>query len=147
MATVAAMELEFNVQTAQVGDEMFVVSVTGEADMHTAPELERELQDVLRLGGRSAVVDLVDVGFIDSTALGLLLRFQPRFRTRGGDLVLVSADRRVLRTFEITGLDRIFTIEQRLGDAVAQMCADRASSNGASGNGVALREPAVKPAA
>jgi len=141
------MELEFNVQTAQVGDEMFVVSVTGEADMHTAPELERELQDVLRLGGRSAVVDLVDVGFIDSTALGLLLRFQPRFRTRGGDLVLVSADRRVLRTFEITGLDRIFTIEQRLGDAVAQMCADGASSNGASGNGVALREPAVKPAA
>ena len=146
------MELEFNVQTAQIADETFVVSVTGEADMHTAPELERELQDVLRLGGRTAVVDLVEVGFIDSTALGLLLRFQPRFRTRGGDLVLVSDDRRVLRTFEITGLDRIFTIEQRLGDAVAQMCAQDASSNGArsngaSSNGVASREPAVQPAA
>jgi len=141
------MELEFNVQTAQIADEMFVVSVTGEADMHTAPELERELQDVLRLGGRTAVVDLVEVGFIDSTALGLLLRFQPRFRTRGGDLVLVSDDRRVLRTFEITGLDRIFTIEQRLGDAVAQMCAQDASSNGTRSNGVASREPAVQPAA
>jgi hypothetical protein len=30
----------------------------------------------------------------------------------------VSDDRRVLRTLEITGLDRIFRIEQRLGDAV-----------------------------
>ncbi|HEY8192681.1 MAG TPA: STAS domain-containing protein [Gaiellaceae bacterium] len=112
------MEQTFDVKTAQLGDDTFVVSVTGEADMETAPEIERELQDVLRRGGRSVAVDLVDVGFIDSSALGLLLRFQPRFKARGGDLVLVSDDRRVLRTLEITGLDRIFRIEQRLGDAV-----------------------------
>lgn len=112
------MEQTFDVKTAQLGDDTFVVSVTGEADLETAPEIERELQDVLRRGGRSVAVDLVDVGFIDSSALGLLLRFQPRFKARGGDLVLVSDDRRVLRTLEITGLDRIFRIEQRLGDAV-----------------------------
>jgi anti-sigma B factor antagonist len=112
------VEQTFDVKTAQLGDDTFVVSVTGEADMETAPEIERELQDVLRRGGRSVAVDLVDVGFIDSSALGLLLRFQPRFKARGGDLVLVSDDRRVLRTLEITGLDRIFRIEQRLGDAV-----------------------------
>jgi anti-sigma B factor antagonist len=112
------VEQTFDVKTAQLGDDTFVVSVTGEADLETAPEIERELQDVLRRGGRSVAVDLVDVGFIDSSALGLLLRFQPRFKARGGDLVLVSDDRRVLRTLEITGLDRIFRIEQRLGDAV-----------------------------
>jgi anti-anti-sigma regulatory factor len=33
--------------------------------------------------------------------------------------VIVTDDRRVLRTFEITGLDRVFTIERRLADAVA----------------------------
>ena len=33
--------------------------------------------------------------------------------------MLVSDDRRILRTLEITGLDRVFRIEQRLGDAVA----------------------------
>jgi anti-anti-sigma factor len=46
------------------------------------------------------------------------MRFQPRFRARGGELVIVSDDRRVLRTFEITGLDRIFRIERRLAEAV-----------------------------
>ncbi len=101
-----------------MADDAFVVSVTGEADMATAPELERELQDILRRGGRSVAIDLVEVGFIDSTALGLLLRYQPRFRQRGGDLVLVSDDRRILRTLEITGLDRILRIESRLGEAV-----------------------------
>ena len=119
MASVQAMEPEFDVRIAEVGNNGFVVSVSGEVDLHTAPEMERELVEVLQLGGNSVVVDLAEVGFIDSTVLGLLLRYKPRFRSRGGDLVLVSDDRRILRTLEITGLDRIFRIEQRLGDAVA----------------------------
>jgi anti-sigma B factor antagonist len=120
------VEPPFDVKTAQLEGDTFVVSVTGEADMQTAPEIERELQDVLLLGGRSVVVDFVEVGFIDSTALGLLMRFQSRFRARGGDLVIVSDDRRVLRTFEITGLDRLFRIERRLGEAVAGLYAQTA---------------------
>ena len=119
MANVHAMEPEFDVRIAEVGNKSFVVSVSGEVDLHTAPEMERELVEVLQLGGNSVVVDLAEVGFIDSTVLGLLLRYKPRFRSRGGDLVLVSDDRRILRTLEITGLDRVFRIEQRLGDAVA----------------------------
>lgn len=121
------MEPAFNVKTARLGADVFVVSITGEADMQTAPEIERELQDVLRLGGRSVAVDLVEVGFIDSTALGLLLRFKPRFRARGGDLVIVSDDRRILRTLEVTGLDRIFRIERRLGEAVSGLYGETAA--------------------
>jgi anti-anti-sigma factor len=119
VASVRDMEPEFEVRTAGVGNDGFVVSICGEADLHNAPEMERELQEVLQLGGNSVVVDFAEVGFIDSTVLGLLLRYQPRFRARGGDLVLVSDDRRILRTLEITGLDRVFRIERRLGDAVA----------------------------
>ena len=115
------MELAFNITSAQLGDGAFVVSVEGEADIHTAPELERELQNVLQRDGSAVALDLVEVPFIDSTVLGLLLRYQPRFRARGGDLVIVSEDRRVTRTFEITGLDRIFRIVPRLGDAVSDM--------------------------
>jgi anti-anti-sigma regulatory factor len=44
----------------------------------------------------------------------------PRFSKRGGKLVLVTEDRRVLRTFEITGLDGRFTLEPKLADAIAQ---------------------------
>ena len=105
------MEPEFEVRTAGVGNDGFVVSISGEADLHNAPEMERELLEALQLGGNSVVVDFAGVGFIDSTVLGLLLRYQPRFRDRGGDLVLVSDDRRILRTLEITGLDRVFRIE------------------------------------
>ncbi|HEY7705600.1 MAG TPA: anti-sigma factor antagonist [Gaiellaceae bacterium] len=113
------MEMDFDVKVAAVGSDAFVVSLAGEADLHNAPEIERVLKELVARDARYGIVDLVDVGFVDSTVLGLLLRFQPRFRMRGGDIVLVSDDRRLLRTLEITGLDRIFRIEQRLGDAVS----------------------------
>ena len=125
------MEPAFEVKAADVGSGAFVVSVTGEADLHSAATIERELRHVLDRGGQFAVVDLVEVGFIDSTVLGLLLRFQPRFRTRQGDLVLVSDDRRILRTLEITGLDRIFRIERRLGDAIGGVYMEPAPVNAA----------------
>jgi len=111
--------LEFSVKTAELGGNAFVITLTGEADIHNAPELDRALQGVLGLGGTAVAVDLGDVTFIDSTVLGVLLRYHPRFKTRGGELVIVTQDRRVIRTFEITGLDRIFRIEQRLADGVA----------------------------
>jgi anti-sigma B factor antagonist len=113
--------LEFSVKTAELGGNAFIVTLTGEADLHNAPELDRALQGVLALGGTAVAVDLGDVSFIDSTALGVLLRYHPRFRARGGDLLIVTQDRRVLRTLEITGLDRVFRIEQRLADGVASM--------------------------
>jgi anti-sigma B factor antagonist len=109
----------FEVRTAVVTPGTYVVSVTGEIDSFTSPYLEEELEWVLGDGASNAVVDLGGVGFIDSTALRVLLKALPRFSRRGGTLVLVSDDRRVLRTLEITGLDRKFTVEARLSDAIA----------------------------
>jgi anti-sigma B factor antagonist len=122
--------LEFSARTAQVGPETFVVSVTGEADVYSAPSVEREFQSALDLGGRFVAVDLADVGFVDSTVLALLVRFDRRFRTRGGEMVVISDDRRVLRTFEITGLDRVLRMERRLADAVGRLLAAAPAGNG-----------------
>jgi anti-sigma B factor antagonist len=111
--------VDFSVTTAELDGNAFVVSLTGEADLHTAPELKRALDGVIGLGGTAAVVDMAEVSFIDSTTLGILVRAHSRLRELGGDLVIVASDRRVLRTLEITGLDRIFSIEPTLAQGVA----------------------------
>jgi anti-sigma B factor antagonist len=113
--------LEFSVNTAALGGDAFVVTLSGEVDLHTAPALEQALEGVLGLGGTSVALDLADVSFVDSTTLGVLLRYHERFQGRGGELVVVTDDRRVLRTLEVTGVDRIFAIERRLSDAVASI--------------------------
>ena len=124
----------FEVRTAVVTPSTYVITVTGEVDSFTAPALEQELEWVLGAGASNAVVDLAGVGFIDSTGLRVLLKALPRFTKRGGKLVLVSDDRRVLRTLEITGLDRKFALEPRLSDAIAHVV-EEASVNSADGRG------------
>jgi anti-sigma B factor antagonist len=110
--------VEFSVKTAELDGNAFLVSLGGEVDLHTAPELQRALDGVIGLGGTSAVVDFADVSFIDSTTLSVLLRHHKRLDRLGGQLVLVAVDRRLMRAFEITGLDRIFRIERTLAEGV-----------------------------
>ena len=117
--------LEFSVNTAALGGDAFVVTLCGEIDLHTAPALEQALQGVIGLGGTSVALDLADVSFVDSTTLAIVLRYHERLQDRGGKLVLVTEDRRVLRTFEVTGLDRVLAIERRLADAVAAIVPGR----------------------
>jgi anti-sigma B factor antagonist len=112
---------ELKVATAQIGADAYVVSVTGELDLHSAGQLERELDAVLGRGARRVVVDLVGLTFIDSVALGLLTRAAKQLRTNGGECVVVSDDPRIVRVFEITGLDRIFRLERTLAEAVEQL--------------------------
>jgi anti-sigma B factor antagonist len=117
--------LEFNVSTAELdGDgNSFVVTATGEVDMYTAPRLEQALDGVVGLGGTSVVLDLSEVTFVDSTLLSVLLRYRDHLAELGGQLVIVSDDRRILRTFEITGLNRLFRIESRLAEGIAGLTA------------------------
>jgi anti-sigma B factor antagonist len=113
--------IDFSVRTAELEENAFVVSVSGEVDLHTAPELQRALDGIVALGGTAAVIDLAEVSFIDSTTLAVLVRGQRRLADRGGRLVVVVGDRRVFRAFEITGLDRLFRIERTLADGVTAL--------------------------
>ena len=110
--------LDFRITSARLGDDAFVVAVGGEVDLYTAPQLDEQLQSVVDAGARRVLVDLAGVHFIDSTILGVLNRSRDRLAARGGELVLVSDDRRILRLFEVTGLGRRFRIERTLTKAV-----------------------------
>jgi anti-sigma B factor antagonist len=104
--------------TAQIGADAYVVSVSGELDIATAGRLGDELGRTSERSARRVIVDLVGVTFIDSVALGVLTEEARRLRASGGSCIVVSQDPRILRVFEITGLDRIFRIERSLAEAV-----------------------------
>ena len=104
--------------TAQIGADAYVVSVSGELDIATAGRLGDALSRTSERSARRVIVDLVGVTFIDSVALGVLTEEARRLRASGGTCIVVSQDPRILRVFEITGLDRIFRIERSLAEAV-----------------------------
>jgi anti-sigma B factor antagonist len=112
--------------SAALAGDAFIVTVSGEADALAAPMLQRELEGLVQDGARELIVDLLQVPFLDSTILGVLLRSARRMRAGGGDMVLVSDDPRVLRTFEISGLRASFRFERTLSEAVDHALAVRA---------------------
>lgn len=114
------------VTTARFGADAYVVALAGELDIGTSVRLETELDGLIGRGARRLVVDLLGVTFLGSVGLGLLTKAAKRTRASGGECVVVSDDPRILRVFEITGLDRIFRIERSLMEAVEQLVAAKA---------------------
>jgi anti-sigma B factor antagonist len=110
--------MNFAINTEQISDDAYVISLTGEVDLYTAPEFKEQLVEVIGEGATTVVVDLTDTTFIDSTTLGVLVGGVKRLRPDGGRLVLVCSDRNILKIFEITGLDQVFPIHATLAEAV-----------------------------
>jgi anti-sigma B factor antagonist len=113
--------MNFDIKTEHVGNDSYVISLAGEVDLYTAPEFKQQLLDVISQGGKEVVVDLSDTTFIDSTTLGVLVGGVKRLRTNDGQLSLVCSDRNITKIFEITGLDRVFTIYPTRDEAVAKL--------------------------
>ena len=96
--------------TTENGAEGILIRLRGELDLASAKELETALERVRVQAPARTVVDLRGLGFIDSTGLSALVGADERAREDGRDLLLVRGPAPVQRVFEITGLDRRFTM-------------------------------------
>ena len=82
-----------------------LVEVAGELDLHSAPQLRAELSRAIESNAPPhIVVDLAGVTFLDSTGVGVLVGALKRASEAQGALHFCSAQKRVRRVFEITGL-------------------------------------------
>ena len=112
--------MNFDVKTEKVDDSTYVVALSGEVDLYTAPEFKQQLLEVIGEGGKDVIVDFSGTTFIDSTTLGVLVGGVKRLRGQDGRLSLVCSDRNITKIFEITGLDRVFTIYPTRDEALAK---------------------------
>jgi len=119
---------EFALSQQTIDDDTQVVAVRGEIDLFTAPELKTALGEVIESGCNRLVVDLAETSFLDSTALGVLIGTVKRLRSRDGRLTIVNVDSNIAKTFEITGLDQIFTIRGTRDEALAALDEQRTAS-------------------
>ena len=113
------MSTAFTVDSARIRDSLGLVTLSGEVDIYTAPRLKERMLGLFDAGVRDMIVDLSEVTFIDSTALGVLIGGVRRVGDAGGTMVLVVATRPVERILTVTGLDQVFTIHQTRDDAFA----------------------------
>lgn len=94
-----------------------VVRLGGELDLYNAEQVRSALAEVLAEAPERVVVDLSEVEFIDSTALGVLIEARTKLENRRGFL-LASPALETRRALEISGLDRHFSVHDTVPEAL-----------------------------
>ncbi len=107
--------VDFSVSVRTVGS-WTVVDVEGDLDLYTAPTLREELVQVLGRGDNRVAVNLLGVGFMDSTGLGVLVAALKRAREVQVDFALICAGGSPGKVIALTGLDRVFDLYQGVDD-------------------------------
>jgi anti-sigma B factor antagonist len=94
-----------------------VVTLAGELDLYNADSIRKALFQAVGEEPERIVVDLSDVEFIDSTALGVLIEARSKLNN-GRALLLASPGLETRRALEISGLDRHFSVHGTVSEAL-----------------------------
>jgi anti-sigma B factor antagonist len=97
-----------------------LVTVSGQIDSASAPELEQALVGLIDGGKKHLVVNLRDVDFVTSAGLSALLaaRIKLRRKTPPGDVVISEVSDLLMETFELVGFHHVFTFYDADAEAV-----------------------------
>jgi anti-sigma B factor antagonist len=98
-------------------DKACIVRLCGEIDLYNAPAVREALLAACSDGPERVVVDLSEVEFLDSTALGALVEARTRLPNREG-FILAAPGPEARRALEIAGLDRHFAVQDTVPEAL-----------------------------
>ena len=98
------------VQKIRRQDGKIVLYLAGDIDLHRSVDLRASLLETMRQKPAAVVINMSEVGFMDSSGLATLVEALQLSRRYGGQLKLVGICQRVRSIFEISRLDKIFQI-------------------------------------
>lgn len=91
----------------------YLVSVSGELDLYTAPELKQVFEPVATAGQHDLIVDLSELNYMDSTGLGIFVGTLKDLNKHDKELHVLGVNDRILKLFEITGLRDLMYVNKK----------------------------------
>lgn len=102
-------------------DGVAVLSPRGDLDAGTVGSFQAKVDELLAMDTHYFVVDLGDVGFMDSAGLSALVRLYKRVRIGEGNVGLADVQPEVMKVLELTRLSRVFDIFATASEAAASI--------------------------
>ena len=94
-----------------------IVRLRGELDLYNAERIRQGLEEACAGDPGRIVIDLGEVDFVDSTALGVLIEASKKLGDRRA-FVLAAPGLETRRALEISGLDQYFTLRDSVQEAL-----------------------------
>lgn len=98
-----------NIESSQDG-ETTVVALSGRFDYETRRDFAVAVDTALQSDVRNIRIDMADVSYIDSSALGMLLHLRERARQTGGKEVVLANCGKVRQILDIACFGKLFLI-------------------------------------
>ncbi len=92
----------------------------GYLDMHTAPQLESSLGNLVQTGRNNILVNFRELDYISSAGLGVFMVFIEDIRAVGGDIKLAAMKPKVYTVFDLLGFPMLFDITEEETEAIAK---------------------------
>ena len=88
------------------------ISLKGEMDHHNAVGVRGEIDRLIYSERpKTLMLDLSEMGFMDSSGLGFIMGRYALMEKLGGTLILENPNERIVKIFELAGLQRIVRVE------------------------------------
>ena len=123
MPTTQEKTPDLEVVTEAVGDSVRVIAVAGELDISTVSGLRDALKRVTSEGVTGLVVDLAQVTFVDSVAVGSILQAKRRMTDDGRVAIVIPERSYAGMIFDVVGADAIVDVFRTRADALAHVVA------------------------
>lgn len=98
-------------------ENVTVATLKGEFDAHNLQDVSDRLDDIVNKS-QNVVLNLKDLKFINSSALGYLIKTSKRMRELDGEIVLAEPSKFLQATIRTLGIDQIFKVFENDDDAV-----------------------------
>jgi anti-anti-sigma factor len=107
------------IQLRRVEDHV-VACLSGEIDLSNASELEAELAASVPDDARGLVVDITEIGYLDSAGVRLVFSLAEGLRRRGQRLALVLPPAALVgRVLELSGIGQVVPIAPTVESAIS----------------------------
>ncbi|MBN1688074.1 MAG: STAS domain-containing protein [Candidatus Omnitrophica bacterium] len=106
------------IQVKQESEGLELVELQGDLDFHCSPELREALSKLVDRQASKILIDLKQVGYVDSSGLATFVELFQKMKRYGGKLVLFNLTQSVRSVFEIAKLDSIFKLAQNREEAL-----------------------------
>ena len=103
------------------GSSVALVELKGSIDGSTVKKFESEALGLYEKGVKFVILNFAQIGYMNSTGLGILVKVLDKFQEKDGDVKLVRVPPKVADLFEMLGISSILTIHKSVDEAIATL--------------------------
>lgn len=112
--------LDFQLTSEKLADgsSVALLHMKGSIDGTTVKKFETKTLGLCEEGIMYLILNFAEVGYMNSTGLGILVKVLDKFQEKNGDVKLVKVPRKVADLFDMLGISSILTIYKSVEEAI-----------------------------